>query len=503
MTRNNKGKNKHKKSVKSSQALEKRNITIIFDQEQLIVETNQNDSENVHGGGTCQEKTTEETLDILQWVLHELTPERFNRLMEHVKYLKLNTKERLTGAIELILEKAMSQPGYCATYAKLCKELVRMTMASKSGTSSQFLKLLLHRCQQLLQRDPNEDESFINIQKELDAAQNEDEQQRLESEMEAIETKACHHSHSLIRFIGQLFILKMVKESIIHDCIHKLLTDCFEDSFVCLGKLLPTCGKQLDTGDKLKMDQYFRFLKYTMEQDEVSRKVKLVLRDLIEFRMNNWVSEKPENSPGTIQEIHQEEPLKKESELIRVQKKGQQESHVTADESRPLCDVNEFAPEKTNVQGERQLDLTEELQTLLQQRKTNGQIIDWIRDNLDNTQLSSSLFVRALISAVCRSVVSGCDILKVSCREMLERSGLLKTFLTDEQKQLEALDALQELTDTIEPSQNLMWMFLDIFWDEDIVREAIFFKWERQRSVKEGSGSQFFSRIQAIMEKAF
>lgn len=484
------------KSVKSSQSLEKHNITLMFDQQQLVVETNENDNENVHDAGTSQEKTTEEALEILQWVLHKLTPESYNRLMEHVKNLKLNTEERLTGAIELILEKAMSQPGYCATYAKLCKELVRMT-------SSQFLKLLLHRCQLLLQHDPNEDESFVNIKKELDAAQNEDEQQRLESEMEAIETKARHHAHSLIRFIGQLFILKMVKQSIVHDCIHKLLTVCLEDSFVCLGKLLATCGKQLDTGDKPKMDQYFRFLKYTMEQGEVSRKVELVLQDLIELRMNNWVSQKPENSPSTIQKTLQEEPLKKESELIHVQKKGEQESSVTADESLPLCDVNEFTPEKTNVQGERQLDLKEELKTLLQQRKTNGQIIDWIRDNLDNTQLSSSLFVKALISAVCRSVVSGCTILKVSCREMLERSGLLKTFLTDEQKQIEALDALQELTDTIEPSQNLMWMFLDIFWDEDIVSEAIFFKWEQQRSVKEGSGSQFFSRIQAIMEKAF
>lgn len=49
-------------------------------------------------------------------------------------------------------------------------------------------------------------------------------------------------------------------------------------------------------------------------------------------------------------------------------------------------------------------------------------------------------------------VVSG-GIPKVNCPEMLERSELLKTFLTDEQKQLEALDTLQELTSSMEGPQ--------------------------------------------------
>lgn len=39
---------------------------------------------------------------------------------------------------------------------------------------------------------------------------------------------------------------------------------------------------------------------------------------------------------------------------------------------------------------------------------------------------------------------------KVDCPEMQQTSGLLKTFLTDDQKQLEALDTLQEITHTTE-----------------------------------------------------
>lgn len=50
-------------------------------------------------------------------------------------------------------------------------------------------------------------------------------------------------------------------------------------------------------------------------------------------------------------------------------------------------------------------------------------------------------------------VLSG-GVPNVNCPEMLERSGLLKAFLKEEQKQLQALDALQELTSTMKRPQS-------------------------------------------------
>lgn len=77
--------------------------------------------------------------------------------------------------------------------------------------------------------------------------------------------------------------------------------------------------------------------------------------------------------------------------------------------------------------------------------------------------------------AVCGSVIRSCGVPAFNSPKLLERSGLLKTFLTDEKKQLEALDALKEIIDTVEHSENLMWMFLDILWDEDVISELFFF----------------------------
>lgn len=93
--------------------------------------------ENVseHDGGRFTQKTTEETLGILQSILHKITPESFGGLMQQVKYLNINTEDRLKGAIELILEQAVSEPGFCATYARMCRELAGVSYSHPSRTS--------------------------------------------------------------------------------------------------------------------------------------------------------------------------------------------------------------------------------------------------------------------------------------------------------------------------------------------------------------------------------
>ncbi|TWW80049.1 Eukaryotic translation initiation factor 4 gamma 3 [Takifugu flavidus] len=126
MTKKEKGKNKKKKIQSSYQALEKLHIRFTYVGQHITGGQIPKDNKNVckpawkEDGSKCvdatfMKKATKETLDILQRVLHKITPERFGRLMQQVKYMKINTEERLKGAIELILGKAASEPAYCAT----------------------------------------------------------------------------------------------------------------------------------------------------------------------------------------------------------------------------------------------------------------------------------------------------------------------------------------------------------------------------------------------------
>lgn len=65
-------------------------------------------------------------------------------------------------------------------------------------------------------------------------------------ELEEARDKARRRSLGNIKFIGELFKLKMLTEPIMHDCVVKLLKNHDEESLECLCRLLSTIGKDLD-----------------------------------------------------------------------------------------------------------------------------------------------------------------------------------------------------------------------------------------------------------------
>lgn len=136
-----------------------------------------------------------------------------------------------------------------------------------------FRKLLLNRCQKEFERDQDDDEIFERKQKELDAAKEVsallrsastgrrvrllppthacicpqgEERDRLKVELDEARDQARRRSLGNIKFIGELFKLKMLTEAIMHDCVVKLLKNHDEESLECLCRLLATIGKDLD-----------------------------------------------------------------------------------------------------------------------------------------------------------------------------------------------------------------------------------------------------------------
>lgn len=65
-------------------------------------------------------------------------------------------------------------------------------------------------------------------------------------QLEEARDKMRHRSLGNIKFIGELFKMKMLTASIMDDCIVKLLKNHDEESLECLCRLLSTVGKNLD-----------------------------------------------------------------------------------------------------------------------------------------------------------------------------------------------------------------------------------------------------------------
>uniref|UniRef100_A0A670J805 Eukaryotic translation initiation factor 4 gamma 3 n=1 Tax=Podarcis muralis TaxID=64176 RepID=A0A670J805_PODMU len=276
-------------------------------------ETQAEDSESIK---------TQELFRKVRSILNKLTPQMFNQLMKQVTDLTVDTEERLKGVIDLVFEKAIDEPSFSVAYANMCRCLVtlKVPMADKPGSFVNFRKLLLNRCQKEFEKDKADDDVFEKKQKELEAATTPEERTRLHDELEEAKDKARRRSIGNIKFIGELFKLKMLTEAIMHDCVVKLLKNHDEESLECLCRLLTTIGKDLDFEKaKPRMDQYFNQMEKIVKERKTSSRIRFMLQDVIDLRQCNWVSRRADQGPKTIEQIHKEAKIEEQEEQRKVQ----------------------------------------------------------------------------------------------------------------------------------------------------------------------------------------
>ena len=75
------------------------------------------------------------------------------------------------------------------------------------------------------------------------------------SEYEDKERRARRRSLGNIRFIGELYNLRMLTDRIMHEIIRKLINQTDEESLECLCWLLNTTGKQLEQATEQKLTE--------------------------------------------------------------------------------------------------------------------------------------------------------------------------------------------------------------------------------------------------------
>ncbi|KAG7272924.1 hypothetical protein CRUP_002504 [Coryphaenoides rupestris] len=200
-----------------------------------------------------------------------------------------------------------------------CLMGLKVPTTDKPGLTVNFRKLLLNRCQKEFEKDKDDDEIFEKKQKELDAA-SEGEKQRLKDELEVAKDKARRRSLGNIKFIGELFKLKMLTEVIMHDCIVKLLKNHDEESVECLCRLLSTIGKDLDFEKaKPRMEQYFHQMEKIIKERKTSSRIRFMLQDVLDLRRNLWVPRRGDQGPKTLEQIHKDAEQEEHREQMKVQ----------------------------------------------------------------------------------------------------------------------------------------------------------------------------------------
>ncbi|XP_070561579.1 uncharacterized protein [Ptychodera flava] len=243
---------------------------------------------------------TEEIYKKVTGILNKLTPQKFQTLTQQVLDLPIDTEDRLKGVIDLVFEKAISEPGFSVAYANLCRCIMAMKVPTGDGKGYvNFRKLLLMKCKKEFEKDIYKDDEMEAKKKAMEEAETKETKDKRKKEYDSYETKMRRRSFGNIMFLGELFKLKMQREPIMHDCVVKLLKAHDHESLECLCSLLSTIGKDLEHEKaKPRVDQYFAQMDRIFKSKKYSVRVRFMLQDVIELRGNNWVPRRDEQLLG-------------------------------------------------------------------------------------------------------------------------------------------------------------------------------------------------------------
>lgn len=259
---------------------------------------------------TEEEKERDTVYKNFRIILNKLTPENFEKLMDEVKELAINTTERMNACMEMVFEKAVIEPNYTLTYAMLCKAVAQM-----GPSTSDFRVTMLTHCQkhfetlsdlEVTKKKRQERLDKLKVEETGDAVKNAEQMAELKAIVEEEERKERHRSVGIVRFIGELFKQGWITQSVISTCVEVLLRNQDEEYLECLCKLLTTVGPKIDEMPEFR-SSWAQLASLVKNKEKFSSRVRFMILDLLDLRQNKWVPRRAENKPKAISQIHKEE----------------------------------------------------------------------------------------------------------------------------------------------------------------------------------------------------
>ena len=218
-------------------------------------------------------------------ILNKITPKTFEKLSKNIlKHIDWSM-DRTVRIVTEIFNKALDEPNFSETYAKLCLTII---INNKKDIAVNFRILLVKKCQDEFGRI---DDRIKELQKSPTN------KLLLDNEEERKYAKAKRHLLGNIKFIGELFKLDILPVKVIHLCIKQILMDVesiSDELGDCISIFFKTIGKKLDTNNRNDIiESYYKKIQYlssySNHDSEISGRIKFKLFDVISLRKKKWI----------------------------------------------------------------------------------------------------------------------------------------------------------------------------------------------------------------------
>ncbi|CAB1461107.1 unnamed protein product [Pleuronectes platessa] len=177
-----------------------------------------------------------------------------------ISHEEMDGEESLQETVELVFKRAVQKPDSAAVFANLCQRLSTVEFQSLSDWSASvsFRSLLVKHCQA---------EVIDRLREEKNNAK-----------------PSCRSIHT-IRFIGELFLSKVLGEKAMHCCFRRLLQNGDGPSLESLCELLQLIQQDLEVVTSREvMDSYYNQLKFVAEKGRRAPRLSLLLKDTVKAR---------------------------------------------------------------------------------------------------------------------------------------------------------------------------------------------------------------------------
>ncbi|XP_053269016.1 eukaryotic translation initiation factor 4 gamma 1-like [Pleuronectes platessa] len=209
----------------------------------------------------------------------------FRGFMTDLSHEDLDGEESLQEMVELVFKRAVKKPHSAAVFAELCQHLSTVEVQSLTDWSASvsFRSLLVKHCQAEFRKNLDKEGISQKSGSCLEPVRDVRVIDRLREEQK--NAKPSDQFLNTLRFIGELFLSKVLAEKAMHCCIRRLLQKGDGPSLEGLCQLLQLIQQDLEVvTSKEVMDSYYNQLDFIAEKGKRAPRLSLLLKHTADSR---------------------------------------------------------------------------------------------------------------------------------------------------------------------------------------------------------------------------